>query len=435
MSIPLDRLYHYIESIAEEINGSSIIIYRFYPHGSKKLEDLQPTKDHQWDEFRTTPGIYCNDQEPLDYEYYKCYKLNDQSAWNTLLEYCEIYKINQNLKKYSNIYDQTLLLHSEQRSINLETYKKNNFITIYHWCHALVARDWFRYAEHININKKPVKTFLIYNRAWSGTREYRLKFADLLIDQNLVDDCQTSVGFVDQDTHYKNYKFTNSQWQPLHDLEQYFQNNLTSSTSSADFTVDDYCTTDIEVVLETLFDDKRLHLTEKSLRPIACGHPFILVATHGSLQYLRNYGFLTFGNIIDESYDLIENPLDRLKAIVLAMKQITNWTKEERQYKLRLLQEIAEYNKQHFFSIKFSEQILNELKENLTTAFTLFNSIKSSNQWANQWNEYLSHQSIIDFLKNNKEPGVNLTKTQVDLVYQEAKKYTSTKMKHLLDDQ
>ena len=315
------------------------------------------------------------------------------------------------------------MLHSEQRSINLETYKKNNWITIYYWCHALLARDWFRYAEYVTINKKPVKKFLIYNRAWSGTREYRLKFADLLIDYNIVNDCQTSIGFIDQNTYYKNHKFTNLQWQPLHHLEQYFQSNLSSSTSSADFTVEDYCSTDIEVVLETLFDDERLHLTEKSLRPIACGQPFILAATHGSLQYLRNYGFRTFGGIIDESYDLIENPLDRLTAIVTSMEQITNWTKEERQYKMRLLQEITEYNKQHFFSINFFEQILNELKENLTTAVTLFNSIKSSNQWVNRWNEYLSHQSIIDFLKNNKEPGFDPTKTQVDLVYQEAKKY------------
>ena len=146
-----------------------------------------------------------------------------------------------------------------------------------------------------------------------------------------------------------------------------------------------------------------------------------MAATHGSLQYLRNYGFRTFGDIIDEGYDLIENPLDRLNAIILAMKQITNWTSEERQYKMRVLQEITEYNKQHFFSVNFFEQILNELKENLTTAFTLFNSIKSSNQWGDRWNEYLSHQSIIDFLKNNKEPGP--TKTQVELVYREAKKY------------
>jgi len=422
MSIPLDRLYHYIENIAKEIYSNPIIIYRFYPHGSKKLEDLVPTKNFHWYEFRLNPGIYCNDQEPLDYKYYERYKFNEQSAWNTLLESCSIYKINQNLKTYPNIYDQTLLLHSEQRSMNLETYKKNDFITIYYWCHALLARDWFRYAEYININKKTKKTFLIYNRAWAGTREYRLKFADLLIDYNIVNDCQTSIVFVDQNTYYKNYKLTNSQWQPLHHFEQYFQNNITSSTSSADFTVEDYCATDIEVVLETLFDDDRLHLTEKSLRPIACGQPFILAATHGSLEYLKSYGFKTFSDIIDESYDQIENPEKRLEAIVSLMKQITDWTEDEKNYKIIQLRQISEYNKQHFFSTKFLNQIIDELKENSSTAFTEFNSSRSCNQWTSRWDYLLLHKSIRNFLKNNKDWGP--TTNQLKTVYKEAKKYT-----------
>jgi hypothetical protein len=46
-------------------------------------------------------------------------------------------------------------------------------------------------------------------------------------------------------------------------------------------------------VAETVFDT-RIHLTEKTLRPIACGHPFILAAGPGSLKYLQTYGFRTF---------------------------------------------------------------------------------------------------------------------------------------------
>ena len=48
MSIPLDRLYHYIESIAKDIRGDDVIIYRFYPHGSKKIEDLRMNQKYQW---------------------------------------------------------------------------------------------------------------------------------------------------------------------------------------------------------------------------------------------------------------------------------------------------------------------------------------------------------------------------------------------------
>ena len=35
MSIPLDNLYDWIDGVADDI-----LIYRFYPHGSKKIEDL-----------------------------------------------------------------------------------------------------------------------------------------------------------------------------------------------------------------------------------------------------------------------------------------------------------------------------------------------------------------------------------------------------------
>ena len=42
MSIPLDRLYHYIQDVAEQVHGDRILIYRFSPHGSKNIEDLTP---------------------------------------------------------------------------------------------------------------------------------------------------------------------------------------------------------------------------------------------------------------------------------------------------------------------------------------------------------------------------------------------------------
>ena len=428
MSIPLDRLYHYIEDIAEEIYSNPIIIYRFDPYGSKKLEDLTPLKYISRTELSLIPGIYCNDQEPLDYKYYESYESNNQSAWNTLLESCSISKISQNLKTYPNIYDQTLLLHSECRSKNLETYQQNQYITVYYWNHALLALDWFRYAEYAVIKQTPAKKFLIYNRAWANTREYRLKFADLLIDYKLVNQCQTSIAVYDQNVYYENHQFNNIKWRPLHRLENYFDLNNTTSTSSADFTIEDYENTDIEVVLETLFDDDRLHLTEKSLRPIACGQPFILAATHGSLKYIRSYGFKTFDNIIDESYDLIKDPAARLQAIILSMQQIASWTDDERHYKISQLQQIAEFNRKHFFSSKFFNQVITELKENLSIALTKFKNTKSSNYWVSYWNELLSHQSVQDFLESNQDV-VFPTTHQFNIVYKEAIKYSTLRIR------
>jgi hypothetical protein len=156
----------------------------------------------------------------------------------------------------------------------------------------------------------------------------------------------------------------------MHRLDQYFDSNVTNSHASADFVIDDYNNTDFEVVLETLFDDSRLHLTEKTLRPIACSQPFILAATHGSLKYLRSYGFETFGDVIDESYDLIVNPEERLKSIVACMESIKSWTPKQRKINMHKLQEIANRNHRHFFSDNFLNYVIDELKNNLTNGLT-----------------------------------------------------------------
>ena len=396
MSVPLDRLYHYLNSLVQE----DILIYRFYPHGSKKLEDLLPLEEYvkslSWVDHATSPDIFFHDQEPLNFDYYQ---------WNDIESTVPKYKkcspfalaLTKELFKHANIqavvsfpmcaiYDYTLLCHSEKNSKNLQLYEDKHFIGVYWWSHALIARDWFRYAEHdpelvVNFNKIK-KDFLIYNRAWKGTREYRLKFADLLIDYNLVDCCLTSFAAFDSGGHYQEHLFENNAWKPMHRLEHYFKENVTNSTASADYENTDYQVIGIEVVLETLFDDQRLHLTEKSLRPIACGRPFILAGTPGSLQYLRDYGIKTFHGLIDETYDTITNPEDRLMAIVAEMKRISELDTASKFDLYSKLYQIAEENKKLFFSKEWQDKIVGEFQVNFQNAYKKLSQHKTG-KWIN----------------------------------------------------
>ena len=150
-------------------------------------------------------------------------------------------------------------------------------------------------------------------------------------------------------------------------FEQYLQPTSAAATASADYVSKDYIETGIEVVLETLFDDGRWHLTEKILRPIACGKPFILAATPGSLQYLKNYGFETFAELIDESYDTIDNSRDRLDAIIQEMKRISALNADAKQVLYTKLHEIAQRNKHRFFNGLF-DQVIKEYRTNLNQA-------------------------------------------------------------------
>jgi hypothetical protein len=338
--------------------------------------------------------MIIHDQEPLKYDQYQGqdildYVCNKSTTFNRPfswpikkdaspqeLEIIELYK-NLNLRFLAcnpfNVFDFSLLTHSEKNSPELEIYEKNGFIGVYWWCHAVIARDWFRYFQHVNQTKKIQQTFLIYNRAWSGTREYRLKFAELLINRNLAEHCQTTVNPVEPElkVHYTLHKFSNTAWRPNIALENHFPNTNADSWASADVVLTDYETTDIEVVLETLFDDPRQQLTEKILRPIACGQPFILVSTQGSLEYLQSYGFKTFNHVWNEQYDSVDDPEERLICIADLMQQIANWTAEERVTKMAQAQAVADYNKKLFFSEEWQESIFDEYKRNFSKAMEI----------------------------------------------------------------
>jgi hypothetical protein len=409
MSIPLDRLYHYIESIAQEACEDNVIIYRFFPHGSKKIEDLNMLRPCRWMNSAAFPHIYCNDQEPLDYEYYEKNKRPDTYIAK-LLSAQGVSGWQNNFCQRPNIYDNNLLLHSEQRSENVNKYLAAQFIPIYYWSHAIIACDWFRYAEYITQKKNIKQTFLAYNRAWSGTREYRLGFADRLIIAGLVDHTLMRISPVDStlNKHYDLHQFEHPHWRPHNVIEKHFPLCDAESHYSADFDIKDYESTEIEIVLETLFDDLRLHLTEKTLRPIAMGQPFMLAGTYGSLKYLRNYGFKTFANCWDESYDMMSDSLERMNKIVEVMRDIVNWSDSERKIKIARAQKIANYNKKYFFSKKFQRVILAELTANLTQGLVKLETTNSSTLWLNYRKKLAKFLEIKNIL-TGQSPGLDST--------------------------
>ena len=175
MSIPLDQLYHYIKNTSQQIYNDTVNVYFFYPHGSKDIDNLIPFKDLYEHEKFLSPEIYCNDQEPLNYNLYNTG--DSKKDVQLSAEVIEIFKRkNIIFPKFNfrgqiiSIWDQALLLHSEKRSVEVDRYQSNQFIPVYYWSHAVIALDWFRYAKHVFQQKQINKTFLIYNRAWSGTR-------------------------------------------------------------------------------------------------------------------------------------------------------------------------------------------------------------------------------------------------------------------------
>ena len=376
MSIPLDRLYDHLY----HKSNHDMLIYGWIPHGSKKLEDLKTLRIYNEDDSNLTkPIVIFHDQEPLDYNLYSHHDFLAQiekrwSQWPVeKKQFVACLHLRSVIAPRFSFVDQQLIVHSEKNSQQLEQYQQNNFIGVYFWSHALIAADWFRYAEHDTLLKPDLdnlqKTFLIYNRAWCGTREYRLTFTNEICRSNLQSQCLISFSAYDNGVYYKDHVFANKelsvQFVSIEDLLPY---NTHDSNASADYNSFDYNKCGLEIVLETLFDDTRWHLTEKTIRPIACGRPFILMATPGSLEYLRSYGFETFNDCIDETYDTIQDPTDRLRAVVAEMTRIARMSDQAKKILWNKLYKISLKNQQLFFSKTWQNKIENEFFENLDSA-------------------------------------------------------------------
>lgn len=399
MSVPLDRLYNFLHDHCNH----DIIIYRWNPHGSRKIGDCTPlTLNSTPMDQLTHIFMVCHDQEPLDPSIFP------KPHPATLIPGVPYSVLHLTGIQYS-AYDRILLLHSEKRSDKLEWFEQDGAIGVYYWSHALIARDWFRYAEvdpKINYDFDFKYDFLIYNRAWCGTREYRLKFAELLINQGVASQCLMNFSQCDPES-YMSHVFDNEQLAiSRFDLENHFAPNAVDASASADYAVDDYLQCGIEVVLETLFDDSRLHLTEKVFRPIACKKPFILAATQGSLAYIRSYGFKTFGDFIDERYDDIADPVERLKAIVNVMETIAKLPVKEKQQLWLNMNAVCEYNHSRFFSSTFHSDVVNEYKSNLDLA------VKQMPQYrhASYFKKVLKLKGSVDKILNTTLKRVVLTR-------------------------
>lgn len=405
MYIPLDNLY---EWVAGEFPGT--LIYRFFPHGSKNLGDLQQVDCRyahlSWHDFLHLVPTICHDQEPLNHDLYQLTQTQMaatcQTAWPAVQEFSIMkdspqfwqHIAQQNMAGIlrTSLSDKAILLHSEVNSTELDKYQ-DVAVGAYWWSHAAIARDWYRFARRdIRLPQDPdhdyALDFNIYARAWSGTREYRIAFLDQVQQAGLLPCSRVTFNPVDQGLHHSQHQWQQSRFQCQPDLDHLDSSHVPSS-ASATYDYQHYQQCAFDVVLETLFDDGRVQLTEKALRPIACGQPFVLVSTPGSLKYLHSYGFQTFGHLINEGYDQIQDPVARMASIVAEMKRIANMTAVQKKELWRNALAVAQFNKQHFFSDRFIKQVTTELYSNVGQAYeTIVTDHQQGQTWLNERSLY-----------------------------------------------
>lgn len=319
--------------------------------GSKKLTDFDiahspyvarkddivfsPTNGNQ---FRESSGcITMYDQEPFDINAYfnTTYPLIANDDFRREFDLID-FVCSRSMAIYTPI-----AAVSEVNSASVNILKTNQHEIFYFWSNALTSRYWFQHYELLTAtNKKSHKRLGCYIRDTTGTREYRKKLL-------------------------KFFKTVNNEvFCPLMMSDQ----TDVPSDASATIVWPDCEEFDIQIVPETIFNTEKIHLTEKTFKPIVMFQPFVLLAGPKSLSYLRHYGFKTFSDLWDESYDQESDSNKRLCMITELMKTLLRMDTTSYNEMMLKANKITEFNRNYFYSEKFKTLIMNELYTNLDNA-------------------------------------------------------------------
>jgi hypothetical protein len=270
---------------------------------------------------------------------------------------------------------------SEQGAFVDDMCAKYGWTPHYYFYHGWACQDWFRgYDKTFLIprarDRAPSRTFMSPNRIVAGKRDHRVLFLYNIFKQGLEHNhisaprvCQ----YENVDISSIAQKYSNV----YHDITNVFDSaNLPRLFDGEDQQEMSSCWLTnfkeaqdslLYVPTETVYFGQRLHITEKTFKAIALEMPFVLIAPAHSLEYMRSYGFQTFGDVFDESYDLETDDIKRIEKVTALLKELDSLSVKERQQIHRACLPAVEHNYNHFYQGGFSRilwpELLNMLEE------------------------------------------------------------------------
>lgn len=346
-------------------------LFYCYPFGKSDPDSIVELPRHA----HTTNYTFFFDQEPLDSErhpltFRKLISLNHDLVPNSQLS---MNASGQNIG---------YIVTSEKNSEMVElAQRRSGAQMLYYFYHGWAALDWYRGYHRSFVIAPPEdrtisKTFISPNRIVAGKRHHRLLSMYHYIKHGLVENnwisfpevCPGENIAVQQEIQklksiYPDIEETfNTQPLPLN-----FPGEQGHPMHSYCLSLFDQCQeTLLYVVAETVAQGRRLHLTEKTFKPICLGMPFVLIATAGSLSYLREYGFKTFADFWDESYDLELDDTVRVEKTVALLNKLNALTPAQKQELYKECLPLIQHNYNHFYNGGFENILWHELTNMLS---------------------------------------------------------------------
>jgi hypothetical protein len=240
----------------------------------------------------------------------------------------------------------------------------------YYFFHAWAALDWYRGYNRTSLaqkfsERKPYNTFLCPNNIIGGERKHRIEMLQQFVGRDLLD--KNLISFPDvcpyegQSLQLLCVKYDLDCPQvrlPLmidHGSGHAAQSHQIDLWEQANNSL-------VHVVTETVYKGRKNHLTEKSFKPIVMQQPFIIQSCKGSLEYLRRYGFRTFGDFWDESYDEADDST-RTYEIGKLLQSINTMSQKEKTHLQTAVNSTVEHNFQWFYGEEFEKILWKELSE------------------------------------------------------------------------
>ena len=271
------------------------------------------------------------------------------------------------------------LLTSEHNSENVEyVCEKFKWKSAYYFFHGWAALDWYRGYDKTFLIKPWIertitKTFIAPNRIVAGKRQHRLEMLYYIFKNDMTHNHISC-----PDTCPEENISIHNAVKPLVAKHPDIESVFAAQTLPINFAgetdhpmhscwlslFDQSAESLLYLVTETVATGRRHHLTEKTFKSIALGMPFVIVGTRGSLEYLRSYGFRTFGDLWDESYDSANDDV-RVERIASLLRSLDELPTEAKQELFNAAQEIIEHNWNHFYNGGFEAVLWSELKDML----------------------------------------------------------------------
>ena len=331
--------------------------------------------NHGRDDIVENDYVFMHDQEPVDLNLYQLL-FNDVKLRNSDIGVCRAG--TDWVRDFP--YPPGHIVVSERGEYVDNLCQTYGWTLHYYFYHGWACLDWFRgYDKTFLIararDRNPARTFLSPNRIVGGKRDHRVLFLYNIfknqLEQNYISAPRICPAeSVDITSIAQKYTCV---YQDITDvfnraeLPRTFAGESTQEMTSCWLTnFTEAADSLVYVPTETVYFGRRTHITEKTFKAIALEMPFVLVAPAGSLSYLREYGFQTFADVFDESYDLETDDIRRIEKVTHLLKDLNNLSVAERHEIHQACLPIVEYNYNHFYRGAFADILWKELTRMLT---------------------------------------------------------------------